>query len=137
MAPPIDDRYFLLSSLGIEQFIKGQSFPELLVTQVAGNTGARLLVSSEGNFVLGISDQINEYSGEWVQSTVIVYNRQTKYGFSLVIPREVGGEIPLAGFEKDQSAYKLIEQGSSLSVTEDEKEVLSIDLEKEQINILR
>lgn len=134
MTSLVDDRYFLLSSLGIEQLVQGQAFPELLATQIAGNTGARILVSSKGNFVLGISDQVSERGEYWVQSIVTVYNRQTKQAFTSIIPGEGDRELPLAGFLKDPSAFSFIEQDSTLLVTENEKKLLLIDPNKKQLD---
>jgi len=133
MTPLMDDRYFLLSSLGMEQYVKDQAFPELLTTHIAGNSGARILVSSKGNFVLGISDQINDYGGDWVQSTMTIYNRETKQAFTSIIPGTIDGEIPLIGFLKDPSAFTFTEQETTLSITENGKDILIIDPQKEQI----
>jgi hypothetical protein len=138
MTKLVGDRYFLLSSSGVEQIVEGQAFPELLVRQTSGNGGWHILASEDGNYVLATSDEIHEMGGDWARTFVTVYDRAKNESFTSVIPGVISddsgvGVPPLAGFDKDPSSYSLVVKDSSLLVLYEGSPVLTVDLMTRQV----
>jgi hypothetical protein len=124
-----DHRYFLMSTAGLEEYSQKDSFPTLLGKATLSSTsGYRMIISESGRYIVGIGDTINDMGGEWIESEVIMYDRQLNKQTVHVIKGDSQSTPPAIGMLKDVSSYALIEQDDSLSLTENGKEVLKISL---------
>lgn len=126
MTPVAEGEFVLLSTAGLESFEEGDDFPKMLIAgQQAGGNG-RIFSSTAGRYVIGMSDLIGDYGGEWFGTDVTVYDWVGKKGFST---RVVGAETDLPPANgKDLSSISLVEDGDRLLLQDAGVTVLVIDL---------
>lgn len=70
--------YYLLNSLGLESFSKGENWPQLLMeSDSLYNRDATMIITEDASYLAFFSAQNNDMGGQWLNFGVGVYNINT------------------------------------------------------------
>jgi hypothetical protein len=128
-----DDRYFLTSGAGLEQYVRGQSFPELLVSASTSAVAGQVVLSDSGRYVLGLADMISDEGGEWYGTDYAVYDRQAGRGFAFRVEGDRISQSPNFDGNRNPRPMALTERAGRLYLTRDGRGVYRVDWDRRRL----